>query len=256
MKLFFQQYGSGEPLLIFHGLLGSLDNWHTLSKTFATSFRVLAVDLPNHGRSPHSDSLSYETMAEDVLELMDSQHIGSSHILGHSMGGKVAMTLALTNPRRVSKLIVVDIAPRSYRRLHDELLDALMSVNLALFQSRHQIDEELARKIPDRAIRQFLMKNLARDESGLFHWKANLATISKNDEELSTEIVASTPFPNPTLFVKGKRSDYIVESDTPLIHRLFPKARIELIDAGHWVHAESPDRFADVVLNFLNCPAT
>jgi esterase len=251
MKLFFQQYGTGQPLIILHGLLGSLDNWHTLSKTFAASFRVLAVDLRNHGRSPHSDNLTYETMAEDVLELMNTQHISSSHLLGHSMGGKVAMTLALAYPTRISKLIVVDIAPRSYRRLHDELLDALMSVDLALFQSRHQIDEELARKIPDRAIRQFLMKNLARDESGSFRWKANLATISRNDEELSTEIDAPAAFPNPTLFVKGERSDYIIESDFPSILRLFPNARIESIDAGHWVHAESPDQFADVVQQFL-----
>lgn len=251
MKLFFQEYGTGQPLIILHGLLGTLDNWHTLSKRFASSYNVLAADLRNHGRSPHSDSLSYETMAEDVIELMESQHLGPSHVLGHSMGGKVAMTLALANPERVSKLIVVDIAPRSYRRLHDELLDALMSVDLARFHSRHEIDEELSAKIPDRAIRQFLMKNLARDESGLFHWKANLATISKHDEELSTEVDAAAPFPNPTLFVKGIRSDYIIESDTPSIRRLFPKARIESIDAGHWVHAESPDRFADVVEQFL-----
>ena len=161
------------------------------------------------------------------------------------------MTLALANPTRVSKLIVVDIAPRSYRRLHDELLEALMSVNLALFQSRQQIDEELARKIPDRAVRRFLMKNLARDESGSFFWKANLTTISKNDEELSTEIDSPAPFPNPTLFIKGKRSDYILESDTPSIHRLFPNARIVTIDAGHWIHAESPALFAHVVQEFL-----
>jgi len=256
MKLFFQQYGSGEPLFIIHGLFGSLDNWHTLSKRFAASFKVLAVDLRNHGRSPHSDIFTYPAMAEDVLELMDDQHIGSAHVIGHSMGGKVAMQLAVSYPERVDRLIVVDIAPRSYRRLHDEILDALMSVDLALFQSRHQIDEELGRKIPDRAIRQFLLKNLARGESGSFHWKANLATISRNDEELSTEIDAPAAFPNPTLFVKGKRSDYIIESDSPSILRLFPNARIESIDAGHWVHAESPDRFADVVLDFLRDPAT
>jgi len=251
MTLFFQEYGNGQPLIILHGLLGSLDNWHTLSKTFARSFRVLAVDLRNHGRSPHSDTLTYAAMADDVLELMDTQRLDSSHVIGHSMGGKVAMALALANPTRVSKLIVVDIAPRSYRRLHDELVDTLMSVNLALFQSRQQIDEELASKIPARAVRQFLMKNLARDESGSFFWKANLATISKNDEQLSTEIDALAPFPNPTLFIKGKRSDYIVESDIPPIQRLFPNARIESIDAGHWVHAESPARFADVIQQFL-----
>jgi esterase len=251
MKLFFQEYGTGKPLIILHGLLGTLDNWHTLSRKFASSYRVLAVDLRNHGRSPHSETLTYEAMALDVLELIDNQHISTAYIIGHSMGGKVAMTLACAQPARISKLIVVDIAPRSYRWLHDELVDALMSVDLALFQSRQQVDDELANKIPDRAIRQFLMKNLSRDVSGSFFWKANLATISRYDEELSTEIVSSSPFPNPTLFIKGTRSDYVTESDTPLIHDLFPNSRIEPIEAGHWVHAESPARFAEVVQQFL-----
>jgi esterase len=251
MKLFFQEYGTGQPLIILHGLLGTLDNWHTHSKRFAASYRVLAVDLRNHGRSPHSESLSYETMAADVLELLDDQHIDSAFLLGHSMGGKVAMTLALANPGRVSKLIVVDIAPRSYRPLHDVLVSALMSLNLSLYQSRHQIDEELAKSIPDRAVRQFLMKNLARGESGSFCWKANLSTISKNDEELSVEITGPEPFSNPTLFIKGNRSEYIVEADTPSIQRLFPRARIDTIEAGHWVHAEAPDRFAEIVEQFL-----
>ena len=251
MKLFFQEYGTGQPLIILHGMLGTLDNWHSLSKRFAASYRVIAADLRNHGRSPHSDTLTYEAMAEDVLELMETQRLDSTNVIGHSMGGKVAMTLALENPTRVNKLIVVDIAPRSYRRSHDELLDTLMSVNLTLFQSRQQVDEELATKIPDRTVRLFLMKNLARDASGSFFWKANLATISKNDEELSTEIDSPAPFLNPTLFVRGKRSDYILESDTPSIQRLFPNARIESMDAGHWVHAESPARFAEIVEQFL-----
>jgi len=251
MKLFFQEYGTGQPLIILHGMLGTLDNWHTLSKRFAASYRVLAVDLRNHGRSPHSDTLTYAAMAGDVLELLDAQHLESSHIIGHSMGGKVAMAFALANPARVGKLVVVDIAPRSYRPLHDELLGALMSIDLSHFQSRQQVDEELAGKIPDKAVRLFLMKNLARDASGSFFWKANLATISKSDEELSTEINAPAPFRNPTLFIKGNRSDYLADSDTPSIQRLFPNARIETIDAGHWVHAEAPTRFAEIVEQFL-----
>ncbi len=251
MKLFFRQYGSGEPLLIIHGLLGSLDNWHTLSKTFATSFRVLAVDLRNHGRSPHAETFTYAAMAEDVLELMDSEHIDVAHLIGHSMGGKVAMTLALSSPGRVGRLVVVDIAPRSYPRLHDELLEALMSINLGAFQSRQQVDDALSGKIPDLAVRQFLMKNLARDSAGSFFWKANLEAISRKYEQLASEIRASAPFPNPTLFIRGERSHYMLESDTPAIHGLFPKARIVSIDAGHWIHAESPARFAEVVQQFL-----
>ncbi len=251
MKLFFQEYGTNQPLIILHGMLGTLDNWHTLSKTFATSFRVLAVDLRNHGRSPHSNTFTYKAMAEDVHELLDAQHIESAHLIGHSMGGKVAMTLALSSPERVGKLVVVDIAPRSYPRLHDELLEALMSVNIGVFQSRQQVDGALSGKIPDVGVRQFLMKNLGRDSAGSFFWKADLEVISKNYEELASEIRALAPFPKPTLFVKGERSRYILESDTPFIYSLFPNARIVSIDAGHWIHAESPARFSDVVQQFL-----
>ena len=252
MKLFFQQYGSGEPLLIIHGLLGSLDNWHTLSKKFATSYRVLAIDVRNHGRSPHSDTLTYKAMAEDVIELMDAQHIHSAHLIGHSMGGKIAMRLALSSPERVVKLVVVDIAPRSYPRLHDELLEALMSIDPGAFQSRQQVDDALSGKIPDLAVRQFLMKNLARDSAGSFLWKANLEAISRHYKEIASEIRSSAPFLNPTLFVKGERSHYVLESDTPFIRKLFPNARIVSIDAGHWIHAESPVLFADVVQQFLH----
>ncbi|HTY37641.1 MAG TPA: alpha/beta fold hydrolase [Bacteroidota bacterium] len=252
MKLFFQEYGSGPALVILHGLLGTLDNWHTLSRRFASSYRVLAADLRNHGRSPHSDHLSYNEMAEDVLELLDDQHVSTSFVLGHSMGGKVAMTLALQHPDRVGKLIVVDIAPRSYKPLHDELVHALMSVDLSRYTSRQDIDETLSQSIPDRAVRQFLMKNLARDPSGSFIWKANLSTIARRDAEISVDITADTPFPKPTLFVRGNRSDYITETDTPLIHRMFPSARIETIEAGHWVHAEAPAQFAEVVERFLS----
>jgi pimeloyl-ACP methyl ester carboxylesterase len=251
MTLTFQEYGSGQPLIILHGLLGSLDNWHSLSKTFASSFKVLAVDLRNHGRSPHSDTFTYEAMAEDVIELLDDQHIDSAHLIGHSMGGKVAMTLALSNPERVVKLVVVDIAPRSYLRLHDEILDALLSIDPSAFHSRQEVDFALAGKIPDFAVRQFLMKNLGRDSSGSFFWKANLESISRNYEAIASEVSSSAPFLNPTLFIKGDRSQYILESDTPIIHKLFPKARIVSIESGHWVHAESPALFADVVQQFL-----
>lgn len=251
MNLFFQEYGSGQPLIILHGLLGSLDNWHTLSKTFASSFRVLAIDLRNHGRSPHADTFTYQAMAEDVLELLDAQHIESAHLLGHSMGGKVAMTLALSNPERVGKLVVVDIATKAYPRLHDELLESLISTDLHSCQSRQEVDRALSGKIPDLAVRQFLMKNLARDSAGSFFWKANLEVISENYQEIAVEIRSAIPFLNPTLFIKGERSHYVLESDTSLIHHLFPKARIVSIDAGHWVHAESPARFAEAVQQFL-----
>lgn len=251
MNLHFQEYGAGEPLVILHGLLGSLDNWHTLSRTFSRSFRVLAVDQRNHGQSPHSDLFTYEAMAEDLTELLDHLNIPSAHVLGHSMGGKTAMQFALSNPSRVKTLTVVDMAPREYPRLHDELLDALASVNLATAVSRKEVDEELSKNVPDFAVRQFLLKNLARDSAGSFMWKANLQVIRSSYDEIAREIKSELPFTGPALFVKSDRGSYVLDSDVPMIKRLFPHAQIVRIDAGHWIHADAPMVFAETVRSFL-----
>ena len=251
MNLHYQEYGNGQPLVILHGLLGSLDNWHSLSKTFASSFRVLAVDQRNHGRSPHSDVFTFAAMADDVIELLDQLKIRSAHILGHSMGGKTAMQCALSYPHRVDGLIVVDIAPREYPRLHDEILDALESVELSASTSRQQVDNNLSKKIPDPAVRQFLMKNLTHNFAGAFSWKPNLQVIRDSYKEIAREIKAHEPFPGPTLVVKGTRGNYVLESDTPTIKKLFPNSRIVGLDAGHWIHAEISKVFADIVMNFL-----
>lgn len=251
MILHFQEYGNGPPLVILHGLLGSLDNWHTLSKIFAGSFRVLAVDQRNHGRSPHSEVMTYDAMAEDLSHLLDQLHIPSAHVLGHSMGGKTAMQFALSYPNRVDKLIVVDIAPREYPRLHDEILDALVSVDLNEATSRQQVDGELSKRIPDFAVRQFLMKNLIRDSVGTFSWKANLEVLQRNYMEIAREITSPVPFPGPTLFVKGEQADYVLDSDVPMIEELFPNAHVVGVNSGHWIHAESPTVFADIVMSFL-----
>ena len=251
MNLHFQEYGNGQPLVILHGLLGSLDNWHTVSRTFAETLRVLAVDQRNHGRSPHSDVLTYDAMADDLTELLDHLKIPSVHLLGHSMGGKTAMQFALNHPGRVDRLIIVDMAPREYPRLHDELLDALASVDLSAATSRQQVDDELSKRIPDFAVRQFLMKNLARDSAGAFTWKADLQAIRRNYAEIAREIASEQPFPGPTLFVKGDRADYVLDSDVPFIKRLFPNAQVVGVNAGHWIHAEAPTVFAEIVLSFL-----
>ncbi len=251
MNLNFQEYGKGKPLLILHGMLGSLDNWHTLSKRFAGSFRVLALDLRNHGRSPHADVLTYDAMAEDLVDFLDHLQVQSAYLLGHSMGGKTAMQLALSHPERVDKLIVVDIAPKMYPRLHDEFLDALMSIRLVDYHSRQQVDRALQPRVPEFAVRQFLLKNLTRDTAGKFSWKANLDVISRNYKEIARQITAENAFSKPALFVRGSRSDYVLDSDTPIIRRLFPRATISAIEAGHWVHADSPEPFADLVTKFL-----
>jgi esterase len=251
MILHYQEYGAGQPLVILHGLLGSLDNWHSLSKTFAGSFRVLAVDQRNHGRSPHSDLFTYDAMAADLAELLDQLQIPSAHVLGHSMGGKTAMQFALSNPDRVDKLIIVDIAPREYPRLHDELLEALASVNLSAAVSRQQVDDQLSKKIPEIVVRQFLMKNLTRDSAGAYAWKANLQAIRRSYVEIAREIASAIPFPSPTLFVKGNKVNYIVDSDIPMIKALFPNVQIVGVDSGHWVHADAPTVFAEIVTSFL-----
>lgn len=251
MNLHYLEYGTGQPLVVLHGLLGSLDNWHSLNRTFASSFRVLAVDQRNHGRSPHSDLFTYDAMADDVIELLDQLKIPSAHILGHSMGGKTAMQCALNNPHRVDRLVVVDIAPRQYPRLHDEVLDALDSVDLSASTSRQQVDDYLSKRIPDVAVRQFLMKNLARSSAGDFLWRPNLQVILHSYEEIARAIDTHQTFPGPTLVVRGTRGNYVLESDTPMIKKLFPNSRIIGVDAGHWIHAEIPKVFADIVMNFL-----
>ena len=251
MTLFFQEYGTGHPLIILHGLLGSLDNWHTLSSAFGKKFRVIAVDQRNHGRSPHSDEMTYGAMASDLLELFDRLALSSAYVLGHSMGGKTAMQFALDHPERVNKLIVVDIAPREYPPLHDGIFDALNSVDLPSMQSRQQADQALAARIPDTAVRQFLMKNLSRDALGGFRWKANVPVLRKNYAEIARAIDSDNPFVGPALFVQSTRSTYVRESDSGDIHRLFPKAQISSVDAGHWIHAEAPERFSELVLDFL-----
>jgi pimeloyl-ACP methyl ester carboxylesterase len=251
MELFYREYGTGHPLLVLHGLFGSLDNWHTLSRSFAQFFRVIAVDQRNHGRSPHSNVMTYDSLAGDLLELLDRFHIESAFVLGHSMGGKSAMWFALSTPSRVDKLVVVDIGPQAYPPLHDEIFQALTGVDLVSCKSRQQVDENLALSIGDAAVRQFLMKNLSRNSDGELFWKANIEGLKKGYHEISRQIDSKRPFAKPALFVRSSRSGYISDSDTPGILKLFPKAEIATIEAGHWIHADAPSQFFEIVSRFL-----
>jgi pimeloyl-ACP methyl ester carboxylesterase len=190
-------------------------------------------------------------MATDLLELLDRLALSSAFVLGHSMGGKTAMQFALDHPDRVGKLVVVDIAPRSYPPLHDKIFEALNDVDLSSMQSRQQIDNALAARVSNPAVRQFLMKNLARTESGRFKWKANVPVLKNSYNEIARAIDATKPFQKPAAFVRSSRSGYVLDSDSGDIQRLFPDARILSIEAGHWIHAEAPERFSEIVLNFL-----
>ena len=251
MKLNFQKYGEGPPLVILHGLFGMLDNWHTVSKMLSANFRVFAVDQRNHGRSPHSDEFDFHLLAQDIQSFLQEQGIHSANILGHSMGGKTAMWVALRAPELVDKLIVVDIAPRAYDSLHDEILSALTSLELQRFSSRNAIDAALATKVPDGAVRQFLMKNLARDDNGSYRWKMNLPVIAKNYGRILEGIESKSSFKKNCLFIRSRKSSYIRDQDIPEIKRLFPNSSFAEFDTGHWVHAEAPDQLTKTVTEFI-----
>lgn len=252
MKLHFQTYGAGFPLLILHGLFGSLDNWQPVSRRLGEHFQVFALDLRNHGRSPHDDAFNYSVMADDLREFMEQHRLSRADVLGHSLGGKAAMHFALLHPQLVSRLIVVDIAPRAYPPAHLPLFDAMLSLNLAAFCERHEIDAALTPAIPDNSTRQFLLKNIGRGDSGAFCWKLNLPAIHRNYSELNEVIESDRAFPHPTLFVSGERSDYIRNRDTGLIKQFFPDAQITTIpNAGHWVHADQPEKLTETVIQFL-----
>ncbi|MCC9168681.1 alpha/beta fold hydrolase [Pontibacter harenae] len=254
MKLHYKEMGHGQPLLILHGLFGTLDNWQTLAKRLAEKYNIFLVDLRNHGRSPHSDEHNYDVMADDILELIEDLKIPTPAIMGHSMGGKVAMKFALKYPTRLTKLIVVDIAPKAYPPHHDEIIEALKSVDLSSATSRSEIDEQLAKHIPQPDVRLFLMKNLYRKEDNMFGWRMNLDALDKNYDQVAAGITADVPFKKSTLFIKGGRSRYIKPEDIyGSIEHLFTLVAVETIpDAGHWVHAEAPDQMYDLVTNFLD----
>jgi pimeloyl-ACP methyl ester carboxylesterase len=244
--------GGARPLLVLHGFLGSGGNWSTLSRTaFSTVRDTYALDARNHGRSPHTEAFSYAHMAADVRAFMDAQGIQTADVLGHSMGGKTAMTLALTYPNRVRSVVVADMAPRAYPPGHDALLTALQSVDLGAVDSRSDADERLADSIPDWGVRQFLLKNLTRTPNG-YEWAPNLGVLAARYDEILKPVLSDTSYDGPALFVRGGASPYVRDADWPQIQTLFPHARLVTIpDAGHWVHAQAPQPFADAVLAFL-----
>ncbi|WP_116919051.1 alpha/beta fold hydrolase [Tamilnaduibacter salinus] len=244
--------GQGPPLILLHGLFGSLENLGGIAQRLSDQWRVHALDLRNHGRSPHSDTMDYPAMAADVKAYMDDAGLDRASVLGHSMGGKVAMELALTWPHSVDRLVVADIAPVAYPPRHDAILDGLMSLDTAALRSRRDADERLAEKVSTPAVRQFLLKNLVRRREGGFGWRMNLPVIADQYEAIAAAPSASGPFTRPTLFIKGAASDYIGEEAREPTTRLFPAASLRMIpETGHWLHAEKPDRFANTVRRFL-----
>lgn len=252
MQLNFQATGDGPALIILHGFLGSLDNWRTAGQRLGTRFRVITLDLRNHGHSPHDPVMNYPAMAEDIHEFLDQQNIASAYFLGHSMGGKVAMQFATTRPQSVDKLIVVDIAPKSYPASHQSTLATLRNLDLRSFKSFGEIDAALAPHIASADIRQFLMKNLSREQNTGFSWRIDLEAISRNYVELTKSIVPKHTLAKPVCFIRGGRSDYLEDEDLPHIKRIFPQATLVTIaHAGHWVHVDAAEQFFKAVTEFL-----
>lgn len=253
MQLFANVLGEGaEHLVIMHGLFGMSDNWQTLGKKWASHYTVHLLDMRNHGRSPHSEEFSYELMAEDLLEYLDAKNIESAHILGHSMGGKVAMLFAVLNPSRCSSLIVADIAPKAYEPHHQEVIEALEGLDLEAINSRREAQENFGPKL-ELGVRQFLLKSLYWEEKSKLNWRFNLPVIVREIQKVGEGLAANAYFDRPTLFLRGGDSWYIADSDQSEIESHFPQAEIVTIPkAGHWLHAQEPELFFEAVTEFLS----
>jgi pimeloyl-ACP methyl ester carboxylesterase len=253
MKLNFKKSGTGPspPLVILHGLFGSLDNWFSIAKELVDHYTLYLVDQRNHGDSPHASEWNYGVMVEDLRELLDAEGLDSVYLMGHSMGGKTVMNFAVTYPERVRKLIVGDIAPRHYPIHHQRILEGLNALNLQTLQSRKEADDQLAAFIPELGIRQFLLKSLGRDANG-FAWKINLPVITEQIEEVGKALEEGTIFDGPTLFLGGANSSYIQQQDLPDINTHFPNSEwVSIPDAGHWLHAEQPEAVVKAIRRFL-----
>jgi pimeloyl-ACP methyl ester carboxylesterase len=253
MKLHIRTFGSGRPLVILHGLFGSSDNWLTAGKKLAgNGLRVILPDLRNHGRSPHSETHTYEAMAGDVLELIGSEDLSQPVLVGHSMGGKTAMLTALQHPALVGAVVVIDMAPGEYPGEHHEAAAALAELDVRNITGRGQADDLLASRITDPGTRQFLLKNLYRTEGGRFDWRFNLQTLKNEIGNMRQAVSSNKPFDKPALFIRGEHSDYIGPGREEEIRRLFPRARIVTAPgAGHWVHADAPEWVVENVTSIL-----
>ena len=251
MQLFYKEYGDGKPVVILHGLFGFSDNWKSQAKVLANYFRVIVVDLRNHGRSEWDEIHNYETMADDVIETMDSLKLFEFHVIGHSMGGKVAMHLAQSYPARLLKTIVVDMGVKSYPMHHQDLIEAIKAVPLDTISARSQVNTFLSDRIPEEGVRQFLLKNLYWIERGKLAWRMNIAVLEAN-MRLILNALPEIEVLSPTLFIKGADSNYILEEDYESIENIFLDSEIQSISgAGHWVHADSFEEFTERVIGFL-----
>lgn len=251
LSLHFKELGQGDPLIILHGLFGSLDNWMTLGRKWAENYHVFLLDLRNHGKSPHVAEHTYPAMAQDIAHFISEQGLPSVALLGHSMGGKVAMQTALQFPDLIHKLLVADMSPRAYERGHDDIFRAMEHLNLETIETRKAIETTLMEQLNDQNIVWFLSKNIKRTENG-FDWKFNRKALYESYNHIIDKIEEDKVFEKPTLFLRGERSDYVRDADKPLVNQYFPTAKFVTINgAGHWLHADQPKHFLEEVSLFL-----
>jgi esterase len=239
-------------ILLLHGLFGSLDNLSALRRKFTASFQVLSIDLPDHGRSSFTHTFSFEHYAFIISELIDSLEIRRLTIVGHSLGGKVAMQIALNQHELISHLVVLDIAPVKYTPRHSDVFQGLNSVVLADIKSRQEADTALTKYVEDSATRQFLLKSLYQ-ENAFWKWRFNLELLQTDYERLSAAITSGKPYLGPVLFVKGEHSDYLLPEHKQAVVGLFPKSQSKMIrNTGHWLHAEKPLHCVNIINTFLS----
>ena len=252
MLLNYSEQGSGHPVFLIHGLFGSLSNLGNLARTLAPNYRVISVDLRNHGDSPHDDEMSLFSMAEDIIELMGLLQLPTAHFVGHSLGGKVAMQLAMTDAERVKRLVVADIAPVIYKDNNINIINHLYNLSKVDIKDRKMADSFLSEQGIELSVRAFLLKNLRRNTASNFELKININAIKANYESHLSVAPEGEVFTAPCLFLKGENSDYIQQKHQPIIQSIFPKSSVKIIDAvGHWLHAEKPELFNQLVSQFI-----
>lgn len=240
------------PLLVFHGLFGMLDNWGTFGRDLSATRPVHLIDLRNHGKSFHSDDMSHEDLANDILNYLEAFNLSKVHLLGHSLGGKAVMQFAMIYPEKIEKLIVVDIGPKSYPPHHQGILKALNEVDLSQVKTRGEVEDILHQYIPEKSVVYFLAKSLCWDKKKRLAWRFNLKTLTEKYTEFVSNAIKFGTFNGETLFIAGEKSNYILPQDSFLIKQQFPNSSIiHIKNAGHWVQAENPKDFYDAVYDFL-----
>lgn len=253
LKMTISGEDTGTPILLAHGLFGQGRNLGVLARRLSQSRKVAVVDMRNHGDSFHDADHSYDALAEDLADVIASLG-GHADLVGHSMGGKAAMALALTRPALVRKLAVLDMAPVAYFHTQSSYVDAMQGMDLSHIDRRSVADSLLAKKVPDPGVRAFLLQSLDLKSSPP-SWKLNLEALSNSMADIVgwPDYLNEARFTGSSLFLAGEKSDYVSSSSEPVIHKLFPNARISRIaGAGHWLHADAPEETANVLDSFLN----